>query len=222
MERSEACYASREEAGHRLAATVGSRLGAVDLVVGAARGGMLVAWPVAKALGVPLDVRVVRKIGAPGQPERALGAVLPDGAAYWLEGVSPLPQASARPALADAFARQAREREALYRTVRPRLAVKGRRVLLVDDGAATGATLLALIASLRGEGAATVLLTLPVAPPETVSLLEAHVEELWVPEQPRDLWAVGMAYAAFPEVSDIEVLNLLREAQTSGHAPEAA
>lgn len=222
MEGHEACYASREDAGRRLAGTAGARLGAVDMVVGAARGGVLVACPVAKALGVPVDVRVVRKVGAPGQPERALGAVLPDGTAHWLEGAWPMPMEAARLVLADALAREAREREALYRTVAARLPVRGRRVLLIDDGAATGATLLALVASLRSEGAAAVLLALPVAPPETVALLEARFEDIWVPEQPRELWAVGMAYAAFPEVTDVEVMNLLGEARSSGHAPEAA
>lgn len=224
----EACYSNREDAGQRLARAVAGRFGVLDLVVGVARGGVLVARPVAAALGLPLDVRIVRKFGAPGQPERALGAVLPDGTVRWLEEAGPLPPEETRSVLADALAREAREREALYRTVLQRIPAAGKRILLIDDGAATGASLIALIECLRKEGAAAVMVALPVAPPETVSVLEAHADALWVAEQPGWLWAVGMAYADFPEVTDVEVLAVLGQAlaegpaKPSGRPPEAA
>lgn len=220
-------YSDRAEAGALLAAGAEGHLGRVDLVVGAARGGVVVAAPVAATLAVPLDVRVVRKLGAPGQPERAIGAVTPEGAVRWLEGEPLLPEPAMRTVLLDACAREAREREALYRSEVPRLSVSGLRVLLVDDGVATGATVMALVEGLRREGAAAVLLTLPVAPPETAALLEPSVEGMWIPHQPQGLWAVGMAYENFRTVTDLEVLACLREARSrqegpSSRPPEAA
>jgi putative phosphoribosyl transferase len=206
-------FADRRDAGRRL----GERLAHLALlrpiVVGLPRGGVIVAAQVAAGLGAPLDLLVVRKLGAPQQPELALGAIAEGGSrvlnadvveATWI-GEGELARLTAREeaALADEVTR--------YRRGRPPLAVADRVVIIVDDGLATGATARAAIQALQGRGAQRIVLAVPVAPADTVRAFEAIADEVVVLDVPRPFLAVGSAYGDFSAATDEEVLAALDE-----------
>lgn len=204
-------FADRVDAGRQLAEACHGRVGADALVLGVPRGGVVVAAEVARALGLELDVVVVRKIGAPGQPEYAIGAI--DEAGRVL-GV--------RSGTADeAYLRDAAERGrgeiarrlAAYRGGRERPRIDGREVLLVDDGVATGSTLHAAIESVRAAGALRVVVAVPVAAPSAATALRALADDLIVIAEPMDFYAVGQFYRAFGQTSDAEVVAALEKAR---------
>ena len=181
------------------------------VVLGIPRGGVVVADEVAKGLGGELDVVLVRKVGAPGNPEFALGAVGEKG------GMVLKPYAlqyADQSYLEREAARQKdviRKRAERYRKVRPKVPLAGRDVVLVDDGIATGSTMVAAVRSVRRRGAARVVVAVPVAPPEAVRRLRAEgCEVLCVREEPLFV-AVGQFYEDFTQVSDEEVQALLQE-----------
>ena len=177
------------------------------------RGGVPVGVVVAEALGAPLDLILVRKIGAPYQPELAIGAIA--------EGREPLMELDAdaiatlgvRPSYVEAEkARQWRElerRRKAYRGSRPPLDLEGRTAILVDDGIATGATMGVAIVAARQRGAKAVVVAVPVAPPEAVAELRALADEVVCVETPRMLYGVGARYADFTQVSDEDVRDYL-------------
>jgi putative phosphoribosyl transferase len=205
-------FADRKQAGSQLAERL-ELLGLHDpIVVALPRGGVPVAAEVAARLGAPLDVLVVRKIGHPHQPELAVGAlgegdvVVLDQHAITQLGVTP-------EALASAEARERTElgrRVARYRGQRSRIAVRGRTVVVVDDGLATGASARAAIEVLRRSGAAHVVLAVPVAPAETLETMRLLADEVVCVATPADFRAVGRWYERFGQVSDDEVAALLR------------
>ncbi|MFI4985491.1 MAG: phosphoribosyltransferase family protein [Solirubrobacterales bacterium] len=206
-------FADRHDAGRRLAALLGDFRGESPVVVGIPRGGVPVAAEVARALGAPLDLVVVRKVGAPENPEYAIGALAESE-------VSVIDDATVRAlglgtAELEAVVGQARreldERLARYQGKRPRLAVAGRTVLLVDDGLATGRTAQAAARSLRERGAARVILAVPVAARESARELRSWVDEVVCVEMPEHLWAIGLLYEDFSPTSDAEVAALLAE-----------
>jgi putative phosphoribosyl transferase len=201
-------FTDRRDAGRQLAAAVKERLAdAKDLIVlGLPRGGVVVAEEVARLLDSPLDVVVVRKIGAPGIEELAIGAVGETGAPVLNErliefaGVSSYYLTHA----IDAARQEVGRRVAVYRTGScPD--VRGKTAILVDDGIATGYTVEAAIASLREWRAARIVLAVPVAPARAVARFRAMVDELIVLYAPTEFVAVGQFYADFRQVSDAEV-----------------
>jgi putative phosphoribosyl transferase len=205
-------FRDRTDAGERLAVELRSRgYGLSAVVLGIPRGGVEVAAAVAGALEAPLDIVVVRKIGSPGNPEFAAGAVDPDG------HVIANPDADA----SDEYLRHegaAERREALrriaeYRGGRPEPILKGRDAIVVDDGIATGLTALAALRWLRGKGAARVILAVPVISPSAARMLVPEVDDLVALEVPLGFQAVGAHYARFGQLTDAEVKALLAGAR---------
>jgi predicted phosphoribosyltransferase len=205
-------FADRAEAGRALARQLSTYAGRNDVVVlGLPRGGVPVAFEVARALGAPLDVLVVRKLGVPVQPELAMGAIASGEALYvdrQLQDESGVTEAEFGRVLIQERAELAR-REALYREARPALPVTGRTVILVDDGMATGATLKVAAQALRANAPASIVAALPVAPADAVHRLGDSVDELVCAIKPHMFFSVGQFYADFSETADDEVCDLL-------------
>jgi predicted phosphoribosyltransferase len=205
-------FADREDAGARLALAV-LELGDLDrpIVLGLPRGGVPVARVVAESLGAPLDVLVVRKLGAPGHPEFAMGAIGPGG----VRVLDPRAVAAVG-ARDDAIARVERDeaaelvrREERYRAGRAPLDLTSATAIVVDDGVATGATAGVACRVARALGAERVILAVPVAPADWVTRLESVADGFVAVETPRDFWAVGQHYRDFRQTSDDEVLAAL-------------
>jgi len=225
-------FADRDDAGRRLAARLGHLRGAPVVVLGLPRGGVPVAFQVAQALGAPLDVVIVRKLGVPFQPELGMGAVGEDG----VQVLNPEVMKACGVSQDDLAAVQVRERAAVadraarYRAVRPREPLAGRVAVVVDDGIATGSTAWAACQIARAHGAARVVLAVPVAPPGWQARIGADADELVCVATPRGFLSIGQCYARFPQVSDEEVLACLERAAArpspaqagSGHAAGAA
>lgn len=204
-------FADRAGAGRALA----DRLCALKLrdpvVVGLPRGGVVVAAEVARILGAPLDIVVVRKVAAPWNPELALGAAGEGGVLVRNEDILRMVgvgEAAFRAAAQEASA-QVEERSGRLRGDRPPLDARGRNIILVDDGIATGATAEAAIRVLKAQGAARVVLAVPVATPDAIAHLQGRADEVIVVDAPPELGAVGAWYADFSEVTDDQVLALL-------------
>ncbi len=205
---------NRHAAGQALAEALKSYAGRDDVIVLALpRGGVPVAAEVARALGAPLDVMLVRKLGLPGHAELAMGAIASGGVRVMNDdvvrrlGVSP----AAIEAVAEAEGRELARRERVYRGERPWPDLKGRCVILVDDGLATGATMHAAIDAVRAQQPDCIVVAVPVAPPDTVRTLEPLVDEVVCPLQPESFMAIGQWYRDFTQTSDDEVLTLLDE-----------
>ena len=181
------------------------------VVLGFPRGGVVVAAAAAAVLGARLDVLVAHKIGAPGNPEFAIGAVTADGTtlvAPWARRETGLSAESVR-ALAEDEIRIARDREGRLRAGLPPPTLHGRTVILVDDGLATGATVQAAVLAARALGAARIAVAAPVASSEAVALLEPLADAVVVLAVSRGFHAVGQWYLIFDQVSDVEVRRLL-------------
>lgn len=215
-------FTDRREAGRRLAERL-SRLKDQDPVVLALpRGGVPVAFEIARALAAPLDLVLVRKLGAPQQEELAVGAiaegepaelVLDDRLIRHLH----IPQAYLDEAKAAAL-REIERRRKLYCGDRGTVDIAGRTAIVVDDGIATGATMRAALRSVRRRKAARVVLAVPVAAGPTLRKLRREVDEIVCLETPADFYAVGQFYGAFPQLPDEEVTALLAQAaMPSGH-----
>ncbi|KAB8171024.1 phosphoribosyltransferase [Streptomyces sp. 3MP-14] len=205
-------FADRREAGRRLARELAPLRGRNVVVLGLPRGGVPVAAEVATALGAPLDVAVVRKLGLPAQPELAMGAIAEDGARVLNDQVVGGARVN-EDALDGVEARERAEldrRSLAYRGERPRVSVVDRTVVVVDDGIATGATARAACRSARTRGAARVVLAVPVAPTDWERRIGGEADELVCPEVVDDFLAVGQFYADFAQTTDEEVVELLR------------
>ncbi|HXG43936.1 MAG TPA: phosphoribosyltransferase [Gemmatimonadales bacterium] len=205
-------FADRRDAGRRLAQALERYRSAQPVVLGLPRGGVPVAAEVARALGAPLDVLVVRKLGAPGHPEFAVGAVAA-GATVLHDDV--VQQLGIPPEYLDRVIAQEQEelarRERAYRGSRPGVEVHGRTVILVDDGLATGATAEAAIRVLRAQGAGRIVLAVPVSAPDTLRRLTPLVDDLVCLSAPPGFRAVSLSYDDFSPTSDEEVLACLHE-----------
>lgn len=204
-------YATRADAGRALAASLEHLRGTDVVVLGLPRGGVPVAYEIACALGAPLDVVLVRKLGVPGQPELAMGAIGEGDARVVNDDVMRI----ARITRTDIGVVEARERRELARRGRvlrnekARIPLAGRTALIVDDGMATGATAAVACQSARAAGAARVVIAVPVASPEAVNRLCVTADEVVCPYTPVDLGGVGAAYADFHQLTDAEVTGLL-------------
>lgn len=207
-------FRDRRDAGHALAAALADEADKRPLVLGLARGGVPVAAEIAAALGAPLDVFVVRKLGVPWQPELAMGAIASGGVLVRNEEVlGSLPAAAE--SLEAVRQREATElalREQRYRGARPAVPVTGRRVIVADDGLATGTSMIAAVRALRQAGAAAIVVAVPVGPPDTCRRIATLCDRLVCLEQPRWFMAVGQWYEDFRQTEDEEVTAALRDA----------
>jgi predicted phosphoribosyltransferase len=210
-------FANRREAGRILASLVMKYADRDDvLVLALPRGGVPVAFEVARALNVPLDVFIVRKLGVPGHDELAMGAIATGGVRVLNEDV--VISLELEPDVIDAVAaREKKElarRERLYRGARPAPDVHGRTVILVDDGVATGSTMRAAVAALRKQRPARIVVAVPVAAPETCEEFKTEVDEAICAATPRMFNGVGRWYEDFSQTTDDEVHELLTQARS--------
>ncbi|MBU4534124.1 MAG: phosphoribosyltransferase [Candidatus Desulforudaceae bacterium] len=204
-------FSDRTEAGRRLAENMADESLEDGLILGIPRGGVIVAAKVAEKLGLPLDIIIPRKIGVPFNTEVAIGAVTQDGTVILddrLMTLTGLDEADLRPQIEQEIAEIAR-RTRLYRGDRPEPEYRDRTVVLVDDGIATGSTTLAALRSIRKGNPRTVILAVPVAPPETLDRLAPEVDRIICLEAPDPFYAVGQFYDHFDQTSDEEVIDIL-------------
>jgi predicted phosphoribosyltransferase len=206
-------FENREEAGQRLAEKLSAYAGRDDVIVlGLPRGGVPVAYQVARHLGAPLDVFVVRKLGVPGYEELAMGAIASGNVRVINDDVMrALPEAQAILEMVTAREKiELERRENRYRNDRPAPDLQNRVVILVDDGLATGATMRAAVAALRKRGAAKIVVAVPVGAPETCLEFESEVETVCA-AKPEFFHGVGQFYKDLSQTSDDEVRHLLSQ-----------
>jgi predicted phosphoribosyltransferase len=208
-------YRDRTEAGRQLAVELAGYANRPDVIVLALpRGGVPVAFEVARALHAPLDVFLVRKLGVPGHEELAMGAIASGGVRVLNEEV--VRKLAIAPWVVDRVAAQEQQelerREHLYRGDRPPPEVRGRIAILVDDGLATGSTMRAAVAALRKLGPARIVVAVPVGAPETCSEFQQEADEAICAETPDPFYAVGLWYEDFSQTTDAEVHDLLLQA----------
>jgi putative phosphoribosyl transferase len=201
----------RRHAGRQLAERLRHLEGQDVVVLALPRGGVPVAYEIAVALGAPLDVFIVRKLGVPGHEELAMGAIASGGVQVLNEDVVQAVQAGASEI--EGVARRERaelaRREQAYRPGRPPLEVRGRTAVLVDDGLATGASMRAAVAALRRMEPAAIVVAVPVGAPETCAAIRAEADEVVCGAMPEPFWAVGRWYEDFTQTEDDEVRDLL-------------
>ena len=217
-------FRDRFEAGEELARILKKRVDEFRdaLVLALPRGGLPVAYPVAQALGVPLDVFIVRKLGVPGHEELAMGAIASGGVQVVNHDVVDslgIPQ-RAIDAVAQRELIELQRRERDYRGNRPPVDVKGKKVIVIDDGLATGSTMRAAAAALEQEGAAKVIVAVPVAARETCEEFRREVDEIICAMTPEPFRAVGLWYENFDQTTDEEVRDLLQRA--AARVPKAS
>lgn len=204
-------FTNRCEAGRRLAEALAGHHGASAVVLALPRGGVPVAYEVARALAASLDVLVVRKLGAPGQPELAIGAVTTDVVVLDREAVDLLGVSGEYvDQMVKQERREVKRRAELFRGDRPSLDVRDRTVILVDDGIATGSTMAAAIDAVRKLGARRVVVATPVASPQALVRLRARADHVVCLEAPPEFPAVGVYYEDFTQTTDEEVCRLLK------------
>jgi predicted phosphoribosyltransferase len=207
-------FADRRQAGRVLAECLESYRGQADLMVlGLPRGGVAVGFEVAHALQAPLDVFVVRKLGLPGHEEYAMGAIASGG----VRVMNPVPGLTVSPeAIAQVVAREQEEltrRELLYRGGSTAVSLRGRTVIVVDDGLATGSTMRAAVLAIRQQHPARLVAAVPVGAAETCAMLRRDADAVVCAAMPSPFRAVGLWYRDFPQATDEEVRQLLAEAR---------
>jgi predicted phosphoribosyltransferase len=209
-------FADRADAGRRLAALLAERVGGDAIVLGLPRGGVVVAFEIAQCLHMPLDVIMVRKLGVPRQPELAMGALGEGGVRVLDDAVIRAANVGARDieAVATVEAEVLAARARRFRAGRRAPDLRGREVVIVDDGLATGSTARAACAVARAAGAARVVLAAPVAPSGTVRALRSIADDVVVVATPSPFAAIGQFYDDFTQTPDDEVVRLLDRAQT--------
>jgi len=206
-------FRDRREAGRQLAEKLLSFAKAEPIVYALPRGGLPVADEVAKRLDAPLDLILVRKLGAPGHEELAIGALVDGGAPTTIlhqDVIAELnvPDAYIQSVETDALAEIERRRK-LYMKDQPPLPAKDRIAIIVDDGLATGATMEAAVAAMRKAGAAQIIVAVPVAPRDTIEKLEKIADDVIALETPYPFWSVGSWYQSFPQLTDEDVIETL-------------
>jgi putative phosphoribosyl transferase len=205
-------FRDRREAGRVLAEQLASYRGKDDLLVfGLARGGVPVAWEIAAALRAPLDVFLVRKLGVPRWPELAMGALASGGGVVMNDNVVSslhITDEQVHEVIASETA-ELNRREQAYRGGRPIVDPRGKIVILVDDGIATGASMLVAVRALRAAGPQSIVVAVPVGPPSTCREIGQEADDVVCATMPPGFEAVGQVYADFHQVSDDEVRELL-------------
>ncbi len=205
-------FQNRTEAGQMLGRELTAYTNHADLLVlGLPRGGVPVAFEVAKLLNAPLDICLVRKLGVPGNKELAMGAIASGGIRVLNQDLVNSLGISQK--IIDEVAaeelRELQRRDRVYRGNRPQIEVKNRTIILVDDGIATGSTMRAAIATLRQQQPKTIIVAVPVASPTTCTQLKAEVEVVCL-KTPEPMYAIGICYADFSQTSDKQVCDLLQ------------
>ena len=212
MFQPERMFSDRREAGRELARLLPASLRSDDVVVLALpRGGVPVAFEIAQALGAPLDVFLVRKLGTPGHPELAMGAIASGGIRVLNDEVVEylnIPR-DLIDAVAEREQAELERREAAYRQGRPMPSLRNRTVILVDDGLATGSTMKAAVEAAKHEQPTRVIVAVPVGAPETCRELAKRADEVICARMPTPFSAVGQWYRDFTQTTDEEVKNLL-------------
>ena len=207
-------FRDRRHAGRVLATQLEQYRGRAGLLVLALpRGGVAVGFEVARELGAPLDIFVVRKLGLPGHEEYAMGAIASGG----VRVMNPMPGLTVRPeAIAAVVEREQTElvrREHFYRQQRPAVPIPGRTVIVVDDGLATGATMQAAVLAIRQQHPLHLAVAVPVGAPDTCAALRQQADAVICAATPEPLRGVGLWYQKFPQATDDEVCELLEEAR---------
>ena len=213
-------FIDRRDAGRQLASMLAGLAQDQPLVIALPRGGVPVGFEVARQLGAPLDVLVVRKLGAPGNPELGVGAIAEHGSAVF-DARTARRVGMTQEALDETVEREMaelRRRVEHYRDGQTAPDLRGRTVIVVDDGLATGLTDLAAVRALRAQGATRIVVAVPVGARQAVALLGAEADEVVCHTIPEELLGVGRWYRDFSPVSDQEVLDLLRTAATESPA----
>lgn len=205
-------FRNREEAAKRLAKELLEYRGKNPVVLAIPRGGIIIAYEVAKALNAPLDLIIPRKIGAPGNPELAIGAVTEDGTTILNQRlVAELGISKDYIELEkEDQIQEIKRRIKVYRGDAPPQSLEGKTVIVVDDGIATGATMKAAIHSIRKQSPSTIVVATPVGPPDTIEELRREVNELVCLVVFEPFFAIGQFYEDFSQVSDEEVIRLLK------------
>jgi predicted phosphoribosyltransferase len=212
-----AFFTDRVDAGKRLASALKDFSGKKGIVLSIPRGGVVVGFMIAKALKLPLDVIIPRKIGAPDNPELAIGAVAEDGTAILDNNLIRYLGVS-REYIKEETERQKQEigrRLKLYRQDASYPNLKGLDVIVVDDGIATGSTMKAALASVKNRGASSITVAVPVGSPSTIDELEKIADRVVVLNTPEFFQAIGEFYTDFSQTSDEEVIELMRENKKS-------
>jgi len=207
-------FLNRTDAGHKLAARLAVYANRSDVIVlGLPRGGVPVAFEVARALHAPLDVFLSRKLGVPGQEELAFGALASGGVRVLDQDIIREVGISDEDVerVTETVKKELERRERVYRAGRPSLQLEGRVVLLVDDGIATGSSIRAGVNALKQMKPARLVIAVPVAPASTCHRLKAEVDELVCLHTPELFFAIGQFYEDFSQLTDEEVIDLLRQ-----------
>jgi putative phosphoribosyl transferase len=211
-------FLDRADGGKQLAKKLAKYAGRKDVIVlGIPRGGVPVAFEVAQALHVPLDILLVRKLGTPGQKELAMGAIAGGGIRVMNERVLRdlgIGEAEVEAAVAEQLS-ELQRREELFRGIRPPISVEGKIAILVDDGIATGSSMLAAIDALRTLHPKKIVVATPVAPMHTDAQMNKSADEFVAVLVPEWFFAIGEFYESFPQTQDEEVRNLLSRAGES-------
>lgn len=212
-------FRNREHAAHLLAEKLTAYRGQQPLVLGIPRGAIPMAKIIAETLGGDLDVVLVHKLGAPGNPQLAIGSVDESGRVYLSDSVRGL-------GISEAYIEKEKqaqlttlhERRAQYTPVRPPLDPSGRIAIVVDDGVATGASMIAALRAVRAKRPAKLIAAMAVAPPETVERMRAEADEVVCVYAPEHFYAVGQFFADFSQVTDAQAIAILRESCTQAAA----
>ena len=207
-------FRDREDAGRRLAEKLKNRVGEDTIILAVPRGGVAVGKAIAEALGIEMDIVLARKLRAPQQPELAVGAISEEGHVYLT------PQGEEALAVDEDYLARERQRQLaeiawrqhLFRAVRPRAEVAGRSVIVVDDGAATGSTMIAALQAVRAQHPRELIAALPIAAAEPLVAIRHWCDEAVCLLQPETLWAVGQFYEDFGPIDDQQVVNWLKKA----------
>ena len=224
MKEPDVNFRDRFEAGQILANRLTKYADKNPLILALPRGGLPVAFEVARTLKAPMDVYIVRKLGVPGQEELAMGAMASGGVRVLNQPVVDSLRISDPEIEIETKKEQAEiiRRENLYRAGRPPLDVSKRTILLIDDGIATGSTIKAAIAALKKQGAGAIIVGVPVAPVSTIEELKKEVDEVVCVSTPDFFYAISLWYDRFPQVTDEEVCDFLKKAESSQPVTAAA
>ena len=209
-------FLDRSDAGKKLAEKLKNYQNGKDLIVlGLPRGGIPVAYEVAKALKAPLDVFLVRKLGLPNQPELAMGAIASGGVRVMNENVVRRSGVSEQQVeeIVNEEQKKLQEREEIYRGARPEIGIHGKTVLLVDDGLATGASMQAAVSALKEFDPEKIVVAVPTAPRDTCQEFESLVDEVVCLRTPSPFWGVGGSCQNFSQTSNEEVRELLEKSE---------
>jgi len=205
-------FSDRRDAGKKLATALEKYRGKNIVVIGIPRGGVVVAWEVARHLRAPLDIVVIKKLGYPGNPELALGAASPDHHYLNPELARTVPWDYIDEEL-KTKQREARERVELLKGSRKPVDLAGKTVIVVDDGVATGASMIMALRVIREMKPTSIVVAVPVAPPDAVQQLKRHADEVIALLQPTSFFAIGQFYSDFTQVENEQAQKLLRDGE---------